>query len=63
MFCVFSCTCPVSAYYPITTQAAKLRRTMINSEAAKTKRRMANSAPGAVVVKPERRRNIVSEVE
>lgn len=44
-------------------QAAKLRRTIINSEAAKTKRRIANSAPGTVVVKPERRRKIVSEVE
>lgn len=44
-------------------KAAKLRRAQIDAEAKKTRRRVAHSAPGSVVVKPERRKKIVAEME
>ena len=44
-------------------KAAKARRVQIDSEARKNRSRVRHSAPGTVVVKPERRRKIVAEVE
>lgn len=44
-------------------KAAKARRVQVDSEARKSRSRVRHSAPGTVVVKPERRRKIVAEVE
>jgi DDB1- and CUL4-associated factor 13 len=44
-------------------KAAKARRAQIDAEARKTRRRVQHSAPGSVVVKPERRKKIVAELE
>ena len=44
-------------------KAAKARRSQIDAEARKTRRRVQHSAPGSVVVKPERRKKIVAELE
>lgn len=44
-------------------KAARARRVQIDSEARKNRSRVRHSAPGTVVVKPERRRKIVAEVE
>lgn len=49
---------PASLY-----KAGKLRRTMGESERRRTQNRVAHSAPGAVKVKPARRKKIVAEVE
>ena len=48
---------------PAIAKAAKARRVQIDSEARKNRSRVRHSAPGTVVVKPERRRKIVAEVE
>lgn len=44
-------------------KAAAARRAHADAEAAKTRRRVAHSAPGSVVVKPERRKKIVAQLE
>jgi WD repeat and SOF domain-containing protein 1 len=50
-------------YRLITLQAAKVRRTHTESERQKTKNRIKHSAPGAVVVKPARKKKIVAQQE
>lgn len=42
-------------------KAAKLRRSMVDSERRKTANRIAHSAPGSVKVKPARKKKIVEE--
>jgi WD repeat and SOF domain-containing protein 1 len=49
---------PTSLY-----KAGKLRRTMDESERRRTQNRVAHSAPGAVKIKPARRRKVVAELE
>ena len=44
-------------------QATKLRRTIIDSDAKKEKRRIAHSTPGSRIVKPARKRKIITELE
>lgn len=44
-------------------KAAKLRRAQTDSERRKTAHRIAHSAPGAVKVKPARKKKIVAELE
>lgn len=44
-------------------KAAKLRRTMEESERRRTKNKIAHSAPGAVKIKPARSKKIVAEME
>jgi WD repeat and SOF domain-containing protein 1 len=44
-------------------QAAKTRRTIIDSDKRKLQRRIEHSAPGSIKVKPERKKKILAEVE
>lgn len=44
-------------------KASKLRRVQTDSERRKTQHRIAHSAPGAVKVKPARKKKVVAEVE
>ena len=44
-------------------KAAKLRRVRQDSERRKTQHRVAHSAPGAVQLKPARKKKVVAEVE
>ncbi len=44
-------------------KAAKLRRVQQDSERRKTAHRIAHSAPGAVKLKPARKKKVVAEVE
>ena len=44
-------------------KAAKLRRTMEDSERRRTRNKIAHSAPGSVRVKPARAKKIVAEIE
>ena len=44
-------------------QATKLRRTIIDSDAKKEKRRIAHSTPGSRIVKPARKKKIITELE
>jgi len=44
-------------------QAAKLRRTVQDADRRKQQRRIQHSAPGAVKVRPERKKKIVAELE
>ncbi len=44
-------------------KAAKMRRTVTDADKRKLKRRIEHSAPGAVAVRPERKRKIVAEQE
>lgn len=47
----------------VAVQAAKLRRTVQDADRRKQQRRIQHSAPGAVKVKPERKKKIVAELE
>jgi WD repeat and SOF domain-containing protein 1 len=47
----------------VPVQASKLRRTVQDAERRKQQRRIQHSAPGAVKVKPERKKKIVAELE
>lgn len=49
---------PTSIY-----KAAKTRRTIIDAESRKQKRRVQHSKPGSILVKPERKKRILAEVE
>ena len=44
-------------------KAAKLRRTQQDSERRKTQHRVAHSGPGAVKLKPARKKKVVAELE
>lgn len=44
-------------------QATKLRRTIIDSDVKKEKRRIAHSTPGSRIVKPARKKKIITELE
>lgn len=44
-------------------QAAKTRRAVTESDKRKLQRRIEHSAPGAITVKPERKKKILAQVE
>lgn len=44
-------------------QASKMRRIVQDSDKRKLQRRIQHSAPGAITVKPERKKKIVAELE
>lgn len=47
----------------LSTQTAKTRRTIMDSDKRKLQRRIAHSAPGSITVKPDRKKKILAQVE